>query len=170
MRNEGDGSNVARGRKKRRKLSPSTPEKPATAAQTMCLRNLLIGGSGSLATIGPAAGGFVTGFAAAFVTPALTAAVDVGTAFDETDSGTARTACGVPAGTSLPGTSPRGAASETVPDDAARAEGGTTVEGVEGDFDPFGFSSGASPSTTSPLDAARRSPTEARFAPQMSSP
>src|SRR5215218_10651236 len=120
MRKEGEGSNVARGRKKRRKLRPSTPEKPATAAQTMRRRNLLTGGSGSLATIGPAAGGFVTGFAAAFVTPALTA--DVGTAFDETDSGTARTACGVPAGTSLPGASPRGADSETVPDEAARAE------------------------------------------------
>src|ERR1044071_6727386 len=141
MRNDGEGSKVVRGRKKRRKLRPSTPEKPATEAHTMCLRNLLTGGSGSLATIGPAAGGFVTGFAAAFVTPALTAAADVGTALDETDSGTARTACGVPAGTSLPGTSPGGADSETVPEEAARAEGGTTVEGVEGvALVAFGFS------------------------------
>src|SRR3954470_23141893 len=101
MRNEGDGSNVARGRKKRRKLRPSTPEKPATDAHTMCLRNLLTGGSGSLATKGPAAGGFVTGRAAAFVTPALTAAVGVDVDFDAPVAGVARTAVGVAAGTSL---------------------------------------------------------------------
>src|SRR4051812_30741195 len=162
MRKDGDGSNVARGRKKRRKLRPSTPEKPATAAQTMRRRNLLTGGSGSLATIGPAAGGFVTGFAAAFVTPALTAAVGVEVVLDAPVAGVARAAAGVAAGTSLPGASPSGAASETVPEEAARAEGGTTVEGVAGVLFARGFpSASASPFATSPLDAASRSLTDA---------
>src|SRR5919107_418334 len=126
MLNEGEGSNVARGRKKRRKLRPNTPEKPATAAHTMRRRNLLTGGSGSLATTGPAAGGLVARFAPPLVHPGLTA---------RAVAGVARAAAGVAAGTSLPGTSPGGVASETVPDDASRAEGGTTVEGVEGVFD-----------------------------------
>src|SRR4051812_5315696 len=132
MRKDGDGSKVARGRKKRRKLRPSTPEKPATAAQTIRLRNLLTGVSGALATIGPAAGGFVTGRAAAFVTPALIAGVGVEVVFDAPEAGVARAAAGVEAGTSLPGASPGGAASAIVPEEAARAEGGTTVEGVAG--------------------------------------
>src|SRR5919206_551595 len=85
MRNDGEGSKVARGRKKRRKLKPNTPVKPATEAQTMCLRKRLMGGSGSLATIGPAAGGFATGRAAAFVTPVLTEEVGVEVVFEAPD-------------------------------------------------------------------------------------
>src|ERR1041385_809147 len=98
MRNVGEGSKVARGRKKRRKLKPSTPEKLATAAHTMRLRNLLMGGSGSLATRGPAAGGFETGRAAAFVTPALTVEVGVEVVLDAPVAGVARAAAGVAAG------------------------------------------------------------------------
>ena len=136
-------------------------------AQTILRRSLFIGGSGAAATKGPAVGGFVTGFAAALVTPALTAEVGVEVVFDAPVAGVARAAAGVEAGTSLPGASPFGADSETVPEDAARAEGGTTVEGVA---DAGLFSADASLSTTSPLDAASRSLTEARFAPQTSSP
>src|SRR4051812_17872471 len=132
MRNEGEGSKVARGRKKRRKLRPSAPETPATTAQTIRLRNLFIGGSGSLATIGPAAGGFVTGFAAAFVTPALTAEVGVEVVFDAPDAGVARAAAGVEAGGSLAGASPRGAGFRSRAREGAGAAGGATGAGGAG--------------------------------------
>jgi hypothetical protein len=95
----------------------------------------------------------------------LTEEVGVEVVFDAPEVGVARAAAGVAAGTSLPGASPRGAVSETAPDEASRAEGGTTVEVA---FAVRDSPTEASPSATSPLEAASRSLTEARFAPHKS--
>src|SRR5215203_5072511 len=120
MRKMLDGSKVARGRKKRRMLSPMTPVKEAMTPQTIRRRNLLTGGSGAVCTRGPGAGGRV---ATAFDTPALMAGVGVEVVFDAPEAGATRAAGGVAAGKDFPGASPVGAASPTVPEEARRAAG-----------------------------------------------
>src|ERR1044071_7401378 len=100
MRKVLGGSVSVRGRKKRTNIRKSTARNEKMLAQTILRRSLFIGGSGSLVAMGPAAGGFVTAFAAAFVTPALTDEVGVEVVFEAPDAGVARAAAGVEAGTS----------------------------------------------------------------------
>src|SRR5215212_9444512 len=118
MRKMLDGSKMARGRKKRRMLRPMTPVKEATTPQTMRRRNLLTGGSGAVCTSGPGAGGLD---ATAFATPWLTEGVGVEAVFDAPEAGATRAAGGVAAGKDLPGASPGGVGSATVPEEARRA-------------------------------------------------
>src|SRR5687767_12127501 len=152
MRKMLDGSKMERGRKKRRKPRPRKAVKPAMEAQTMRRRNLLMGGSGAVCVSGPAGWRAATGLA----TPLATSAVGVETTFPAApEVGTARAAGGVAAGKLFPGASPEGGSAETVPEEARRAGGVTTVLGESGGV---GFAGAAA----SPRAAAKSSATEGR--------
>src|SRR5918993_1331578 len=112
-----EGSETVRARKKRKKATVHVSRKPARLAQMIRRRSLLTGGSVTLSTSGPAGGLAAT----ARVTPLLTAPVGVEVVLDAPVPGATRAAAGVEAGAHLPGTSPVGAASATVPDEAAFA-------------------------------------------------
>lgn len=56
MRKVDEGSNIARGRKKRTNMRKQVVKNPATVAQTIRLRILFTGGSDLLSTTGPAGG------------------------------------------------------------------------------------------------------------------